>query len=199
MALVYLLRNIDNGKCYVGKTKGTLQHRWDQHLRDAQNGGKRPVHRAIRKHGKDAFFREVLSEHPTEEAALVAEREWIAKLRTMAPAGYNVTEGGRGAIGFKHSAEERARRSERMTATAADPAWREEKSSAAKAQWADPEVAARNRAAIEAGRTPEVWERIHASQAETRATPEHRAKMSARAEERWARPGFREKASAAQK
>lgn len=121
MALVYLLTNIENGKLYVGKTKSTLQHRWHQHLRDVHNGSTFAIHRAIRKYGKDAFTRRVLAEYPTEEEALVGEREWIEKLGTRVPNGYNLTEGGRGAVGFKHTEETKAKQRAVALATGRRP------------------------------------------------------------------------------
>lgn len=59
MALVYLVTNIENGKRYVGKTKGSLAERWYNHVKDARAGSPYAIHRAIRKHGKQAFTREV--------------------------------------------------------------------------------------------------------------------------------------------
>ena len=112
MAIVYLLTNIENGKLYVGKTKTSLDHRWYAHTYSASKGSPYVIHRAIRKYGKDLFNRRVLSEHDTEEAALVAEREWIAKLGTIYPSGYNMIEGGRGATGYRHPPEMRKRLSE---------------------------------------------------------------------------------------
>lgn len=73
MALVYLLTNLANGKRYVGKTKGSLDKRWYNHLADVKKGSPYALHAAIRKYGKGAFQREVLGEYATEEEALAAE------------------------------------------------------------------------------------------------------------------------------
>jgi len=177
-----------------------MERRWKTHVwnaRRAKNGWSHFAN-AIRKYGPGAFSHAVLQTCETLDEANRAEREWIEKLGTMSPSGFNLCEGGGGTVGFTHSEDEVARRSARMTIAAADPAWRQERSAMAKAQWGDPEIAAKNRAAIEAARTPEVWERIRASQAEVRATPQHRAKMSASQRERWERPEEHAKMSAAQ-
>lgn len=109
MALVYLLTNLENGKLYVGKTKSTLDARWYNHIKDAKYGSKYAIHRAIRKYGKDSFSKRVLGEYTTEEEALKAEQFWIEKLQTIGERGYNMCQGGRGATGYRHTPEMRAR------------------------------------------------------------------------------------------
>ncbi len=108
MALVYLLTNTVNGKRYVGKTNASLAKRWYKHAYIASVGGGFALHAAIRKYGPKVFKREVLQECDSEEDALRAEQEWVAKLGTLGDGGYNLCEGGRGAIGHVHSPESRA-------------------------------------------------------------------------------------------
>jgi group I intron endonuclease len=105
MAIVYLLTNLENGKRYVGKTKHDLDRRWYNHIQDARGGSSYAIHAAIRKYGRESFNRAVLGEYTTEEEALLAEKKFIAKLGTFGENGYNMCEGGRGAIGFKHRPE----------------------------------------------------------------------------------------------
>jgi len=109
MAVVYVITNLRNGKRYVGKTKWTLQKRWGVHLRDARAGSEYAIHRAIRKYGQDAFAIEVLATYETETEALQAEVEWVERLGTVGDGGYNMCRGGRGALGYRHTDEARAR------------------------------------------------------------------------------------------
>jgi hypothetical protein len=98
----------------------------------------------------------------------------------MIPTGYNMCEGGRGAVGFKHSAEQKARRSEREKARWNDPAFRAKQA---------PQLAA----FVAAGATPEA----RAKSAAAKSTPEARAAISARFKEIHARPGMKAKQGAA--
>lgn len=113
MALVYLLTNTVNGRRYVGKTKGSLAKRWYKHVYTAKSpaavGYRYVLCAAMRKHGQQAFTRDVLGEYATEEDALLAEADWIIKLGTLIPDGYNMTAGGRGTVGYAHTTEDRER------------------------------------------------------------------------------------------
>lgn len=57
--LIYKATNIENGKCYIGQTTKTLEHRKREHLDSAKN----PIfrfHRAIKMYGADKFIWEVI-------------------------------------------------------------------------------------------------------------------------------------------
>jgi len=105
--LVYLLRNRVNGKGYVGQTRSTLDQRWKAHLRSSSCCTH--LRRAIQKHTPEVFERTVLSTGLTPEVLNILEHFWIKELGTLAPKGYNLTDGGDGA--FVRSAETRARMS----------------------------------------------------------------------------------------
>ena len=60
MAIVYLLTNLENGKHYVGKTKGTLDKRWYKHVHEAKKGCSFALHGAIRKYGSNTFRRGIV-------------------------------------------------------------------------------------------------------------------------------------------
>jgi group I intron endonuclease len=53
--LIYEAYNKNNGKSYIGLTTKTLDIRVSQHIRAAKSGSKMHFHKAIRKHGPDAF------------------------------------------------------------------------------------------------------------------------------------------------
>lgn len=98
---VYLLTNTANGKLYVGKTKFTVAARWMKHCKSAEKGSPYAIHCAIRKYGETAFTVSLLDVFDTEDVALFAERNWIAKLRSAGDGGYNMCKGGRGVVGWK--------------------------------------------------------------------------------------------------
>ena len=98
---VYLIENCVSGKCYVGQTTQRLHRRWHGHLNDARNGSDYPLHRAIRKYGVNAFTVSVL-EQIDSNFLNDAEITWIKKLNSFEN-GYNLTLGGGGIRGWKHS------------------------------------------------------------------------------------------------
>lgn len=105
MGCVYLARCKVNGKGYVGKTTYSLSFRKTCHKNDAEDGSLLLFHRAIRKHGWDAFEWTVLTEDDDDEFLCFMERKWIKRLGTKTPNGYNMTDGGDGIAGFYHSEE----------------------------------------------------------------------------------------------
>lgn len=104
---VYLLRNLKNGKGYVGQHGGAFaEKRWDRHIKAAFNyGSKLPLHCAIRKYGVKGFSAEVIWRGPMNRLDEF-EIKFIKKLRTFAgdscgAGGYNLTLGGKTTRGFK--------------------------------------------------------------------------------------------------
>ena len=66
---------------------------------------------AIQKYGWEKFEIKILEEFDddaTPECMSQREKYWIAHLRTMTPNGYNLTKGGEGCCGYKHSDKARA-------------------------------------------------------------------------------------------
>jgi group I intron endonuclease len=92
--LVYLLLNSCNAKCYVGQTRyNSLNKRWRPSLKNSANSY---LKAAVKKHGPEAFQRQVLAECSTQAEADNLERLWIAVLRTYdRKCGYNIQRGGR--------------------------------------------------------------------------------------------------------
>ena len=77
-------------------------------MSQARSGvGCRRFHNSIRKHGPEAFTVLVLRQVETQEEAKALEIQLIAELGTLSPKGYNLTKGGDGSAGFKHSPETR--------------------------------------------------------------------------------------------
>jgi group I intron endonuclease len=106
--IVYLITNRVNGKQYVGQTVQTLKQRWDKHN---VNDNCPAMAKAIKKYGRESFDIETLHTCETKEEMDFVEIFYISLLSTKPPYGYNLTDGGDGAAGFKmpDSAKEKLR------------------------------------------------------------------------------------------
>lgn len=171
MSIVYLLTNLANGKRYVGKTSRPLEVRWQGHLGSARRGDSDMlVCRAIKKHGSNAFKREVLEE--CSDARLGdTETFWIMLLGThVSQGGYNLTLGGDGGLpGYKFSEASK----EKMRQKALGRKHTEETKAKMRA-------AAKNRVV-----TVETIEKRAASNRGKKRTLEQRANLSAGQFKRW--------------
>lgn len=110
MWYVYIIDNIVNGKLYVGKGSND-RDRWYEHQKIA-NGGKDKyprqysyLHRAIIKYGVENFLFSIWKYCETEEQAFAEEINFIAYLKTKGYKLYNLTAGGEGNSGWRHSEE----------------------------------------------------------------------------------------------
>jgi hypothetical protein len=98
---IYAAINKINSKVYVGLTSKALKVRRGHHLSASRAGSTQAFHRAIRKHGETAFDFYTVLRLPSYELALREETDLIATLRPE----YNMTSGGEGIRGFRHSDE----------------------------------------------------------------------------------------------
>lgn len=99
MGVLYKLTS-PSSKSYVGITLKTLEKRWSKHVEHAM--GKRSngaLYAAMRKYGADSFQREVLAESDDWAELCRMEIDAIRDLKTRAPNGYNLTDGGEGVQG----------------------------------------------------------------------------------------------------
>lgn len=107
---VYKITNLVNGKVYVGITKERyLSHRFWAHTNRRRSSGAY-LHWSIQKHGSSNFSIELLSEHDSPDQAKQEEVRLIATLklnkhRHPDGIGMNLTDGGDGSYGCKHSAD----------------------------------------------------------------------------------------------
>lgn len=102
---IYLIRNSVNGKGYVGQTIYSIAHRWSAHKNEAKGESLCALHCAIRKYGIEKFF---VSEVAQCDLALMndLEKYFIEFYGTFhSQHGYNLTVGGEGALGYKHTLE----------------------------------------------------------------------------------------------
>jgi group I intron endonuclease len=100
-----------NGKAYIGQTMMSLSRRWKEHVCRANGGSDFFFHRAIRKYGVQSFIIELLTRCGTKGEMNRKEQEAIRSANTKTPHGYNLTDGGDGMGGFKHSEESKAKTS----------------------------------------------------------------------------------------
>lgn len=101
MAELYRLTSPSN-KQYIGIAKNGLHRRFSVHVSEAKAGSTAALHKAIRRYGADSFIKEIL---------VVGDYQYIKELEvkaieafdTMSPKGYNLTTGGDGTIGYRHT------------------------------------------------------------------------------------------------
>jgi hypothetical protein len=112
---VYKITNNSNGKIYIGKTND-LEKRWYNHVYCALVN-KEPTYfyNAIRKYGAKNFSIEVIEERLSEELVLERETHWIDFLKSRRrDIGYNMTDGGDGVSGLKHTEENKEKQRVKM-------------------------------------------------------------------------------------
>lgn len=110
MYWVYCLENKVNGKKYIGKAMAP-KRRWASHISNSKKKSihQKYIHRALAKYGVDNFWFRCIDFEFTEEKALEQERYWIQFFNTTDPnIGYNLTLGGEGKSGYKHTPETKA-------------------------------------------------------------------------------------------
>lgn len=110
--IIYKAVNKVNGKIYIGITIVGLSDRKSKHFYYAESGGKGKFSAAIRKYGRDNFDFSVLAVCKNLEEARAEERNLISMMKPE----YNLTRGGEGVWGRRHSEETRVKMSERAKA-----------------------------------------------------------------------------------
>lgn len=91
---IYIIKNTINNMCYIGQSNDYL-YRFRKHKEEAKRGDikyKDYLHNAMKELGIDNFYIEILEknvDNPDEK-----EKEYIQKLNTIYPNGYNIASGG---------------------------------------------------------------------------------------------------------
>jgi group I intron endonuclease len=86
---IYMIRHRESGKTYIGRSVD-VANRWALHKRHTeQRRDRSPLHRAMRKHGYDAFEWKVLVSVPARLQPRI-ERQFMLDWHAMVPHGYNV-------------------------------------------------------------------------------------------------------------
>lgn len=92
---VYLIRNKENGKVYIGQTIKPIQQRFNEHRYNHVSKANKPLHRAILKYGIESFEFIVLITNIKSQADLdKIEIQKIEEYKSLSPNGYNLKMGG---------------------------------------------------------------------------------------------------------
>lgn len=106
MYTVYKHTNKVNGKVYIGQTSFNVGKRWKE-----GRGYKTGIFkRAIEKYGWDNFKHDIIKEGLTKEEANLLEITLIKEYKELGIS-YNITDGGEGSLGYRHSEETRRKMS----------------------------------------------------------------------------------------
>ncbi len=102
---LYIIENLNNGRRYIGITRGSIARRFSRHCLLSENP-KCLITKAIRAHGRENFRLTLLARAETWKELQAMERRAIKKYRTFVKeGGYNLTHGGEGILGLKMSKE----------------------------------------------------------------------------------------------
>lgn len=115
---IYLLRNVVNGKTYVGKTIKTPEKRFRQHVLTSKRI-KTHLYSSINKHGPEKFVIEVLETVYDKDLLETKEKYWISKLQPE----YNMTSGGEGGDTTEKYTEDRMHERSSKISTAVKNMW----------------------------------------------------------------------------
>ena len=92
---IYIIRNSENDKVYIGQTIRSVTDRLRQHKKLCRSNQNQLIYKAIRKYGADKFFVEELeSGIETQKELNEKEAEYIKRFNSLAPNGYNLSPGG---------------------------------------------------------------------------------------------------------
>ncbi len=100
--IIYKITNRTNNKCYIGQTIKSLDVRIREHINSPKT--KQVLHKAIHTYGINNFFWETICECDTKEELDDMEFHYIKQYKSHGTEnGYNMTWGGEGTIGYKHT------------------------------------------------------------------------------------------------
>lgn len=100
--VVYRILCRKNGKVYIGTTRRWLPDRWYEHIYDARGGASTPLHRDIRKYGKEAFEIKRLKQCKSLHQLHKTERAYIKVYKACnSRYGYNTLSGGSSTVTWK--------------------------------------------------------------------------------------------------
>ena len=106
--IVYIATNKINGKSYIGQTQKSLNDRISKHFYSVRHNSNLYFHNALRKYD---FDWSILEECKSKTDLDMREGYYIEQYNTLKD-GYNLTQGGEGSFGYKHSDETRKKMSE---------------------------------------------------------------------------------------
>jgi group I intron endonuclease len=188
---VYCIRNVKNGKRYVGSAAQGFMRRWKQHKRELFSNCHHSDHlqKAWNKYGSGAFVFQILERCPPKNC-VDRETIWIARLEVTDPnKGYNICKTGRNALGAKLSERVRAKHRDLWK----DPEYRRNKISKTQKTYQD-------KIAAESEEEKQIRLQAHRDQSRRLAAdPEWRRKSAEGAKRRSANPEWQRNQVAAGK
>lgn len=140
LAGVYCIRNIINGKVYIGSAATSFRHRWNCHRSDLRLGKNRStlLQRAWNKYGESSFEFTILIICEKHEC-IKHEQFFINKYDSSNPnIGYNISPTAGSSLGVKQSEETIKKISENTKKQYANPATRANIIAARKRRFDDP-------------------------------------------------------------
>lgn len=103
---VYKITNKITNKIYIGITNQGSGARYRHHWYESRIGEPSPIHRSMAKYGEDNFTLEIIDFADSYDELKEKEKYWIKQYNSIDRSiGYNLTEGGDGTFGRKHSEE----------------------------------------------------------------------------------------------
>ena len=103
---VYKITNKVTNKVYIGITNQGSGARYRHHWYESRIGEPSPIHRYMAKYGEENFTLEIIDFADTYDELKEKEKYWIKQYNSIdRTIGYNLTEGGDGTFGRKHSEE----------------------------------------------------------------------------------------------
>ena len=108
---IYMFTNKTNNKKYIGQAENPKE-RYKQHKKDSKYKDF-VFYRAIRKYGFDNFDFKIIEANIPLKYINEKEKYYIKKYNTLLPNGYNMTIGGEGTHGYKHTDETKKLMSEK--------------------------------------------------------------------------------------
>lgn len=121
--LIYKI-SFPSGKSYIGKTVRGFNNRISAHYHRAKYSPTLPVHRALAKYDKKDIIFEVIVKDVPDYFLNAFEKYWIYYYDTVTN-GYNITYGGDGSLGIRHSDDTKRKISEAVKANNSDQSYRD--------------------------------------------------------------------------
>src|ERR1700758_973411 len=103
ISTIYKITHKKSGKCYIGfHDNEDPSIRWNAHIKGWSNCD--AINSALEKYGAKEFDFEIICQSK-DTKYLLREMEpyFIKKYDSFGPNGYNMTEGGEGVLGYRHS------------------------------------------------------------------------------------------------
>lgn len=102
--IIYKVTNSVNGKIYIGQTiRGLIRRRWSHESKARRGKTSMLLPKAIKKYGKENFKWEIIENCDSKDEMDEMEFHYIKQFNSIAKNGYNITFGGEGCHGYKHS------------------------------------------------------------------------------------------------